>query len=40
MLQFSSKPKKKDSSFIESKVDVNVCARSGRVVKRTIRLVL
>ena len=31
MLQFSSKPKKKDSSFIESKVDVNVCTRSGRV---------
>ena len=40
MLQFSSKPKKKDSSFIESKVDVNVCTRSGRVVKRPIRLVL
>ena len=40
MLQFSSKPKKTDSSFIESKVDVNVCTRSGRVVKRPIRLVL
>ena len=40
MFQFSSIPKKKDSIFVESKVDVNVCTRSGRVVKRPLRLVL
>ena len=38
MSQFSSKPKNKDSSFVENKVDVNVCTRSGRVVKNPVRL--
>ena len=37
---FFKTKEERHSSFIESKVGVNVCTRSGRVVKRPIRLVL